>query len=228
MIELGFDSSISNRYKDEELSITITGHSLGAALAVLSSYDIAECGWNKRSGPAGDIPITVFSFAGPRVGNSPFKDRLEKLGVKVLRIVNVNDVVPRVPGVFVNENLPLLDKLLDKLPWTYSHVGVEFMVDNLASKHLDPDKANTTTRHNLEQYLHLVACYGRYDQPPLRDVALVNKRCDFLTKGMFIPPVWWQEKNKGLLLLPSGVYGQPDRLAEDVPQPKSPPPSAKA
>lgn len=92
-------------YEGEELSITICGHSLGSALATLNAYDIAQSGLNipgKHAVIPADwdghtaipqnlpnplhrkaIPVTVFSFAGPRVGNDAFRDRLKDLGVKV-------------------------------------------------------------------------------------------------------------------------------------------------
>lgn len=95
-------------YEEEELSITITGHSLGAALAILSAYDIAELKLNAvnedgTGGVVNKIPVTVYSFAGPRVGNLKFKERCEELGVKVLRVINVHDMVPTVPGIITNE-----------------------------------------------------------------------------------------------------------------------------
>lgn len=63
---------LKERYEGEELSITITGHSLGAALALLSAYDIAEMKLNFTN-TMKRIPLTVFSFSGPRVGNLKFK-----------------------------------------------------------------------------------------------------------------------------------------------------------
>ncbi|MCE3049902.1 hypothetical protein HAX54_046097 [Datura stramonium] len=74
---------IVSRYSDEEVSITITGHSLGSALAIINAYDIAEIGLNVRE-DGRVIPLCVFSFSGPRVGNIRFKQRLEGFGVKVL------------------------------------------------------------------------------------------------------------------------------------------------
>lgn len=74
------------KYGGEEVSITITGHSLGSALAVLSAYDIAETGLT-RMGDGRVVPVCVFSFSGPRVGNVSFKERLEGLGVKVIKLI---------------------------------------------------------------------------------------------------------------------------------------------
>ncbi|KAH0855704.1 LOW QUALITY PROTEIN: hypothetical protein HID58_003946, partial [Brassica napus] len=55
--------------RGEELSISVTGHSLGAAIALLAAGDIAE---RVPNAP----PVSVFSFGGPRVGNREFADRL--------------------------------------------------------------------------------------------------------------------------------------------------------
>ena len=71
------------KFDGEEMSITITGHSLGSALAMISAYDIAEMGLNKTS-DGGNAHVSVFSFAGPRVGNVQFRERLNNLGVKVI------------------------------------------------------------------------------------------------------------------------------------------------
>ena len=72
-------------YRGEEISLTFTGHSLGAALAILSAYDIAEMRLNivRDADYVSKIPITVYSFSGPRVGNLKFKERCDELGVKV-------------------------------------------------------------------------------------------------------------------------------------------------
>lgn len=140
---------------EEQMSITITGHSLGSALAILSAYDIAETGINAKDDTS-TIPICVFSFAGPRVGNVRFKERLDLLGVKVLRVVNVHDLVPKSPGLVFNESIPsILMKLAEGLPWSYSHVGVELALDHKNSPFLKQD-ADPTCAHNLEAHLHLL------------------------------------------------------------------------
>jgi hypothetical protein len=84
-----------DEYKDKNLSVTLTGHNLGASLATLSSYHIKQI--LKAHSPARPILVTVFAFASPRVGNRAFALRMEELGVKVLQLVNKNDIVPKVP-----------------------------------------------------------------------------------------------------------------------------------
>ncbi|KAJ0968294.1 hypothetical protein J5N97_025211 [Dioscorea zingiberensis] len=112
---------------NKPLSLTITGHSLGAALAVLSAYDITAT--------FDDAPmVTVVSFGGPRVGNSSFRCRLEERGSKVLRIVNTQDIITKVPGFVVEEeeedmaprdnNGVVLPKwLISKSGWVYADIG---------------------------------------------------------------------------------------------------------
>ncbi|CAO2199960.1 unnamed protein product [Urochloa humidicola] len=118
-------------YKNEEVSITVTGHSLGAALAVLIADELA-------GGVAASTPVAVFSFGGPRVGNGAFASRVEARGARVLRVVNAHDVVPRfLPG------------------WCYADVGPELRLDSRASPFLRPD-ADAACCHDLEAYIHLV------------------------------------------------------------------------
>ncbi|XP_047329525.1 phospholipase A1-Igamma1, chloroplastic [Impatiens glandulifera] len=203
-----------NQYPNEELSITITGHSLGSALAILSAYDIAETGVNLTL-DGRVIPVCVFSFAGPRVGNIAFKERAEWLGVKVLRVVNVHDVVPKAPGVVFNEGTPLvIMKAACGLPWSYSHVGVKLVLDHSKSPFLKHD-ADLASAHNLEVHLHLLAGYHgkgkKFELAIERDRALVNKSSDFLKDEYMIPPYWWQEQHKGMIMSEHGCWMQPDR-----------------
>ncbi|KAL1830494.1 hypothetical protein ACET3Z_000145 [Daucus carota] len=145
-------------YKGETLSITITGHSLGAAMALLVADELST------SVP--DVPpVAVFSFGGPRVGNRGFSNRLESKNVKVLRIVNSQDVITKVPGMFVSERLDkklrksgacgVLNVLDNTMPWAYSHVGTELRLETKMSPFLKPD-ADVACCHDLEAYLHLV------------------------------------------------------------------------
>ncbi|XXG89195.1 hypothetical protein AAC387_Pa12g1259 [Persea americana] len=143
-------SRLITQYKDEEVSITMAGHSMGSSLGLLLAYDIAELGLNRHESMEA-IPITVFSFGGPRVGNSSFKERCEELGVKVLRIVNVNDPITKLPGVFLNENFRVLGGRYE-LPWScscYAHVGVEIALAYFTVQ-------NPSCVHDLDAYIGLL------------------------------------------------------------------------
>ncbi|CAL0314602.1 unnamed protein product [Lupinus luteus] len=161
-------SRLMNKYKGERVSISMAGHSMGSALALLLAYDIAELGLNKRNNHnvrnsnVGEIspkskntddhiPLTVFSFGGPRVGNLDFKTRCEELGVKVLRIANCNDPITKLPGVLFNENFRVLGGRYE-FPWScscYAHVGVELMLDFF-------NVQNPSCVHDLESYIGLL------------------------------------------------------------------------
>ncbi|KAF7810056.1 phospholipase A1-Ibeta2, chloroplastic [Senna tora] len=144
-------------YKGETLSITVTGHSLGAALALLVADEISTCG-------ADVPPVAVISFGGPRVGNKAFAARLAAQNVKVLRVVNSQDVITRVPGMFVSEEVEQKLKsskvggMMEKIGLGYTHVGVELRVNTKMSPYLKPD-ADMACCHDLEAYLHLVDGY---------------------------------------------------------------------
>ncbi|XP_042498921.1 phospholipase A1-Igamma3, chloroplastic-like [Macadamia integrifolia] len=206
------------RYKRDELSITITGHSLGAALALLSAYDIAEMKVNIRDDSENQsrIPISVFSFGGPRVGNLKFKERCDELGVKVLRVINVHDKVPTVPGIFTNEKFQhqkYIEDVID-FPWSYAHVGEELVLDHKNSPFLKPS-GDLGCAHNLEAYLHLVDGFHgkgqRFYLATKRDIALVNKSCDFLRDDYNVPPHWRQDENKGMVRSADGRWILPER-----------------
>ncbi|OWM70965.1 hypothetical protein CDL15_Pgr013146 [Punica granatum] len=150
-------SRLLSKYKGESMSITLAGHSMGSSLALLLAYDISELGLN-RSNPVNPtilddhrVPITVFSFGGPRVGNFTFKERCEELGIKVLRIVNINDPITKLPGVLFNENFRVLGGRYE-FPWScscYAHVGIELAVEFFSVQ-------NPSCVHDLETYISLL------------------------------------------------------------------------
>lgn len=157
---------ILKTYEGENLSLTITGHSLGAALATLTAYDI-------RNHFLRPPPVTVISFGGPRVGNRSFRRRLEEQGTKVLRIVNSDDVITKVPGfvfddmdksksdvadsgsVHVSSFPKWIQKMMEDVHWwLYSEVGEELRLCSRDSPYLRG--VDIATCHNLNTYLHLI------------------------------------------------------------------------
>ncbi|KAJ7950772.1 Phospholipase A1 [Quillaja saponaria] len=147
-------------YGDEPLSLTITGHSLGAALATLAALDIKTT-FNRTP------LVTVISFGGPRVGNRSFRRQLEKQDIKILRIVNSDDLITKVPGFVIDEDdvsknknvhlsgLPCwIQKRVEDTQWVYSEVGRELRLSSRDSPYLNG--FNVVTCHELKTYLHLV------------------------------------------------------------------------
>ena len=202
------------KQKGENLSLTITGHSLGGALGLLNAYEAAAA--------LPDLPISVISFGAPRVGNIAFRDELHQLGVKTLRVVVKQDIVPRMPGLVFNENLQKFDDITGTLKWVYTHVGAELKLDVQSSPYLKRG-FNLPGFHSLETYLHLIDGFhsktSAFREDARRDVALVNKACDMLVDELRIPHAWYQFANKGLVRNGHGRWVKERRNPEDIPSP---------
>lgn len=200
--------------RGEQVSLTITGHSLGGALALLNAYEAAS--------HFPGLPISVISFGAPRVGNSGFRDELHEMGVKTLRVVVKQDVVPWMPGMVFNERMQNLDEITGALDWVYTHVGLELKLDARSSPYLKRG-LQLMGHHMLETYLHLLDGYESSRRPfredARRDIALVNKDCDMLVNELRIPPRWYQVAYKGLVQNEHGRWVKPIRDPEDIPSP---------
>ncbi|XP_058092027.1 phospholipase A1-Igamma1, chloroplastic-like [Magnolia sinica] len=141
-------------YKDrhEEVGLTITGHSLGGALALLNAYEAAS------SLPL--LSICVVSFGAPQVGNGPFRDKLKQMEVKTIRVVIKQDMVPMWPGRLINENL---------YNWAFKLVGQENSLFKHVGKKLtlDADGFNMPEAHHLKTHLsHLNSSDGSASELP--------------------------------------------------------------
>ena len=97
--------------------VFVTGHSLGAGLAVLATADLANVG------------AAMYSFAGPRVGDLAFAAQFRKSVAVAWRLVNTEDIVTTVPLAtphLLVDGLPALKffLLLKSIPpLNYEHVG---------------------------------------------------------------------------------------------------------
>ena len=97
----------------ENSTVSIVGHSLGAAMAALAAYDLAEPVYASLppSLPLGSVSSLaprarwavrrVYTYGQPRVGNdhfaAAFDARLGRLGVTHYRVVDYRDAVPHLP-----------------------------------------------------------------------------------------------------------------------------------
>lgn len=185
-------------YKDEELSITVVGHSMGAALATLNAMDIVANGHNCPAGqPEKACQVTVFAFASPKVGDQKFKEFYDSLNrekkLHALGIFNAVDIVPNLP------------------PVNFEHVGEQLIVDSRKSTYLKTVAEAGLNYfgivHQLETILHVVAGWngfnGEFDLKGIRDYSLVNKHTEALantvTHNYNVPASWWVVRNKGMI-----------------------------
>lgn len=99
--------------------VVVTGHSLGAALAILASADLVD------SGVAPDV--AMYSFAGPRTGSPGFAGEFNRRIPRAWRIVNTEDIVPTLPLATVEllqirGVLQVIAEFFGK--FEYEHVGM--------------------------------------------------------------------------------------------------------
>lgn len=111
-------------------TLYITGHSLGAALAVLCAMDVSV---------NTDIDnILMCNFAGPRVGNPQFAKVYNSMIKNTLRVVNVHDIVPMLPPMAVYS--PFSGQT-----WLYLHTTGTF--------HINAQSGSIAGNHSINTYI---------------------------------------------------------------------------
>ncbi|KAL3323190.1 hypothetical protein AABB24_040348 [Solanum stoloniferum] len=193
---------LRNEYKDENLSITFTGHSLGASLAVLASFDVVE------NGVPVDIPVSAIVFGSPQVGNKAFNERIKKFSnLNILHVKNKIDLIPLYPSALFG----------------YVNSGIDLVIDSRKSPSLK-DSKDAGDWHNLQGMLHVVAGWNgedtKFELKVKRSVALVNKSSSLLKDEYLIPGSWWVEKNRGMVIDKNGEWILAPPSDEDLPVPE--------
>ncbi|KAF3448281.1 hypothetical protein FNV43_RR08994 [Rhamnella rubrinervis] len=206
-----------NQYKDEEVSITVTGHSLGGAMATLCATDIVYNEYNKPTEkPDKACLVTAIVFGSPRVGNGGFHRVFCSLhNLHSLRVRNKNDAVPDLPENIIPEHLD--PNNVNR----YVHVGKELVIDTHKSPYLKVSNKTAVTDHVLEVYLHGVAGTqgkdgsGLFELKANRDLAVINKSCDGLKDEYGVVAYWLVEKNKSMVQMSDGKWVLMDHEVDD-------------
>nr|GMD83263.1 phospholipase A1-II 4-like [Ipomoea batatas] len=163
-------------HKDEEVSITVVGHSLGASMATLNAVDLAANPIKKNNDNKDIVPVTAFLYASPKVGDLNFKKAFSnQKNLQALRISDVNDKVPTLPPFGWKEG----ENMDSKQP--YEEVGVGLQIESKKSYYLKPEGLNY---HDLMLYMHGIDLYqtskGKFERIGDFDLVKVNKYQDAL------------------------------------------------
>ncbi|CAI5742901.1 unnamed protein product [Hyaloperonospora brassicae] len=123
------------------VSVYVTGHSMGGALAVLAAYDLAV---------NFSIKVNMYNFGGPRVGNPSFRQHYDSFVPTSFRVVMDGDIVPGWPRFW----------------GLYQHVGTEVSLDvagnlivdpSFVERHLHSSSRRKTTMHGTNVYRESIA-----------------------------------------------------------------------
>jgi triacylglycerol lipase len=110
-------------------SLTVTGHSLGGALAILCAVDIQYNFSNQVNN------IDIYTFGAPRVGNNGFRESFNRRVPNSYRFVYGMDIVPALPR-----------------PWQgYRHVDTEYRLGSRFNLNFFSQRFKD---HKIENYIN--------------------------------------------------------------------------
>ncbi|XP_047313025.1 phospholipase A1-IIbeta-like [Impatiens glandulifera] len=189
-------SRLVSIYKNETISVVVTGHSLGGALTTLNAIDIARNVFKNQDEDSNSNLVTAFAFASPRIGGPMLRDSAASLkNLHILRIENKPDSVPDFPNI------------------GYRDVGQLLFMDTEESEFLKRKGfiGSKGMAHNMEIYLHGVSgtqgVEKKFKKDVERDISLVNKHGENLVDIYGVPIAWWDEVDKaGMVQMEDGSW----------------------
>ncbi|CAI0453734.1 unnamed protein product [Linum tenue] len=172
-----------NIAREQETSITVVGHSLGASLATLNAADIVANNYHKPTGSTAGCLVTAFY--------NMFNALTD---LRLLRIMNLPDPVPNLPpkllGFFeVGNELQIL-------------VSSSYLKLFLNPHSLELYMHGVAGYNGIEPFKFVVQ----------RDIALLNKEDDHLKEEYYVPPKWRSMRNKAMYQSDDGSWKLHDYL----------------
>ncbi|MEW4566879.1 lipase family protein [Tautonia sp. JC769] len=104
----------------------ITGHSLGAALAILTALDVAT----RVDRPADWLRL--YTYASPRVGDAAFAESFARFVPNAYRVANLADTVPLLPSSKMAEGFSHVGE-----PWTFLAQFGDLLPNHVADTYLN-------------------------------------------------------------------------------------------
>ena len=202
------------RYRDRILeyigqhpdkNIYVTGHSLGGALAALSSFDIAA--HTQR-------PVTVFTFGQPRVGDRRFREAYDELVPNSYRVVVDGDPIARLPG-----------GLFD-----YQHVGKLLQLDQSGFQLAPEDIRSSAVFQVFDFPKHILRAYHK-TLGELRTACQPTESQEEVSENQICLNVGWlitaaeaerESARKAWDVIPEGTIPWQDIPFDDIPIEKIP------
>lgn len=181
-----FLQKIKNAFKSFPMfQFIFTGHSLGAALATLASFDAVTSGYL----PARHV--AVYNFGSPRVGNQALANAITKAIPDFYRVVHWEDIVPHLPpcvtsnvtGQCVPHTKPGNDR------WPVWHAGQEIFYNEAMTNYTvckEPEDPKCSDQFSLndttfrDHFFYLGRVIGIVDNATA-DVSIIAE-LDALTK----------------------------------------------
>eukprot|EP00127_Corallochytrium_limacisporum_P005378 Clim_evm54s203 gene=Clim_evmTU54s203 len=150
----------------------VTGHSLGGALATLCAMSLAL--------EMPNVPLVVYTFGSPRVGNIVFAQLYNRLVPNTFRVVNDGDVVTGIPGF----------KFLKS---RYQHVGNKVIFDRAGNMLYKPTVVDNMFKvsRNVNVKAHMMPGYltsmsAAFKWTGAKDVDQTKTIMDILSAGEIV------------------------------------------
>jgi hypothetical protein len=140
--------------ENPDYKFVVTGHSLGAAVAVFAAAEMRNKGYS---------PVALYTYGQPRAGNKALSEYITKQSGGNYRVTHSSDAVPKLP--------PLGGRLITEKTGSYVHISPEYWIPkglgNDGNITVLPGLVNTLGNTGTGQKKFNVLAHLQYFQPNL-------------------------------------------------------------